>query len=696
MTWVFGEFALDSGRYRLTHRGVEIHVEPRVLETLVYLVEHRDRVVPKDELLENVWSAAFVTDSALKRAIQEARRALGDDGDRQEFIATVRGRGYRFVAAIEKAPSSGDLQPDTGVSYRSLRRRITLVALGLALLVALLTVLYLRSGPGRRAPPGSGAPVRLAVLPFENIGPVEDDWFAVGLAEEITTRLAKIDGLAIISRTSSKRYADQPLATVSSELDVEYVLEGAVRLEAGADGSPGRIRITPQLIRVEGDRHIWAEIYERALADVFGVQANIAAQVAAALDLALTREQVDELAQPLTKDLDAYTSYLRGIEVQSRAASVEDHRRAAGLFERATELDGRFAAAYARLAIALQNVHMDYAADVETEADEALERARELAPNAVETLMAEGTLAHFSNRFDQHRAAAAFQAALDRDPAATGAHAGLGKVRRHQGRLEEAIRHLERALELDPQNHDAASYLAMTYEGVRRFAEADAMFERAIALAPDDGRLWGWRANLQLAWQGDIRRAQAVLAESPRGVEVPANFPAYLALCSDRPEEAARLADELTIEQLLTWPLMQWSAFQGYRRTGQQERVERLATGLAAQGGLLDQRYPDEYYPPLVLGMADLFAGRGAAALDRFETAADRLISLSRFQGPKIRELIAYTEMELGREEQAVALLAELLETDYQGPLTPARLRVEPWWEPLRDDPGFRALLTSG
>ena len=247
----------------------------------------------------------------------------------------------------------------------------------------------------------------IVVLPFENLGAPEDEYFADGMTEEITSRLAVVSGLRVISRTSAMQYKkNRPsLKQVGEELGVDHVLEGSVRW-ARTDEGKGRVRITPQLIRVADDTHVWADSYDRVIEDIFATQSEIAENVVAKLGIKLLDNESQALAVELTDNPAAYQAYLRGLEILSKAEGdwSEIANRSGRVFERAVQLDPAFARAWARLSFvkALEYWLLGVAPDLVTDAKAALDRAMELTPDDPYVRLAQGYYFYYVLRdFDQ-------------------------------------------------------------------------------------------------------------------------------------------------------------------------------------------------------------------------------------------------------------------------------------------------------
>jgi adenylate cyclase len=321
----------------------------------------------------------------------------------------------------------------------------------------------------------------LVVLPFENLGTPEEQYFADGITEELTARLAFIRGLYVKSRTSANAYreTDKTVQQIGEELGVDFVLEGAVRWETTEEGER-RIRIPPQLIRVSDDRHLWQERYELELAGIFQVQSVIAERVALALDITLLEPERRLVRRQPTDNLQAYEYYLRGKAHELRA----EERAAVSMYETAIELDSTFAEAHAALGVAIWRLGFFGARDVSgVRAKAALAKAEQLGPGLVETHLALGETHYRSRRYDSATVHLEFVRA--RQPSNSAAIAMIGWMQRRQGKWEESVAHIETALALDPKNHQWAGNLGHSLLLMRRYSEAERYLKRAIAMAPD-------------------------------------------------------------------------------------------------------------------------------------------------------------------------------------------------------------------
>ncbi|MGD8413097.1 MAG: protein kinase, partial [Candidatus Latescibacterota bacterium] len=357
------------------------------------------------------------------------------------------------------------------------------------LAIVVIAALYLLNSRISDSPAPSGLPDRpkLVVLPFENLGAAEDEYFADGITEEVTTRLAKLEDLGVISRKSAMKYkdSDKTLKEIGEELDVHYALEGSIRWDKTGDTS--QVRINTQLIRVSDDTHIWADSFNRVYEQIFVLEAEIAEDVAEALNLTLLAPEREALAKAPTENLEAYDFYLKGREVYDRAADVEDFNIATTLVEQAVRLDSTFSLAYALLARFYTNDYFNNRFPDEPRLRQGLEAARAALrhnPDGAEGHIAMGYYHYYGSR-DYEHALAEFKLAEQMEPNNAAMFQAMGFVQRRQGNWGEALANLEHALELDPASVDIYGNVIETALYMRRYREADRYIENAIKMAPD-------------------------------------------------------------------------------------------------------------------------------------------------------------------------------------------------------------------
>ena len=549
----------------------------------------------------------------------------------------------------------------------------------------------------------SGAQV-LAVLPFENLGAAEDEYFADGMTDEVRGKLATLPGLEVIASQSSAEYKEsaKSLEQIADELGAEYLVIGKVRWDKGTGGQ-SRVRVSPELVEVVSGRAPttkWQAPFDAALTDVFQVQADIAAQVAAALDVALGAEAQQALAAEPTTNLTAYDAYLKGEDAWQGGAANDPAslQRAIDFYEQAVALDSSFSPAWAQLA----RTHARYYVNGTptsagaARAKSAAERAVALAPGGAESQLALGDY-HFNVGNDPARALAAYGAGLRTSPDDAELLTATAPVEQSLGRWEEALAHLTRAQALDPRSVDTARRLARTLLWLRRYPEAAAAYDRALTLAPTNLTIIQSRAIVSLA-QGDLAGARAVLRVAPAEVE-PEALIAYMATYWD----LGWVLDDAQQQLLLglgpdafggdrgTWGLV---LAQAYALRGDQPRAQIYADSarLAFEEQVRD--VPDDAQRHVLLGLALAYLGDKADAVREGERGlALQPITRDAYLGAYYQHQLARIYILVGEPEKALDRLEPLLEIPYY--LSPGWLRIDPNFDPLRTNPRFQR-LTAG
>ena len=423
MKYLFDNQVLDTDRRELRRGSEPVAIEPQVFDLLVYLVENRERVVSKDDLIASVWAGRIVSDSTLTTRINAVRRAVGDTGEEQKLIRTFARKGLRFVADVQTLSEGEGAQPP-GRSDKPARARARL-ALPL---------------PDRLA---------IAVLPLTNMtGDPEQEYFSDGISEDIITALSKLRWFFVIARNSSFIYKGKAvhMKQVAEELGVGYVVEGSVRR------SGDNVRITAQLNDATTGSHLWAERYDRKLADVFAVQDEITEAIVAAIEPQLYAAESFRASRKLPESLDAWDLLMRALSHFWRLTR-QDNVVAQALLEKAVAIDPDYGRARGVLATSHAfGGHMGWE-DIAT-----------IAPIA-------------------ERAARAAIVADSEDP---WAHLALGSVHLYARRFEESLAAFETALRLNPSFSLAQGYYGLTLSYCGRWQEGALAAERALRLSPRD------------------------------------------------------------------------------------------------------------------------------------------------------------------------------------------------------------------
>ncbi len=461
MQFLFADHTLDTNTRELRRGDTHIAVPPQVFDLLTYLVQNRERVVSKDDLLAALWGGRLVADSTLATHINAARKAVGDSGDEQKLIRTIARKGIRFVGDVHSRPLGQETAPP-------ITSRI----------------------PARSAVPPSERPA-IAVLPFLNLsGESAQEYFSDGISEDIITALSKLRWFVVIARNSSFSYKGKSvhMKQIAEELGVGYVLEGSVRKEGE------RVRITAQLIDVATGSHLWAERYDRELADVFAVQDEITESIVAAIEPKLYAAESFLAQRKAPENLDAWHLVMRAMWHFWRM-TPEDNLLAQGLLEQAIAIDPEFAQAQAVLAVSLIfGVQMGW-----QDSDAVLPSAERAALAAVR-IDNEDPWAHLAIAFVNARlgrianSLAAFEIALRLNPSFALAHGCRGLVLSWGLHWREGAEAANRALRLSPRDPFAAIFYGIAgyaaYVG-RNYAEAIALTRKGIRQRSDF--VAGWR-----------------------------------------------------------------------------------------------------------------------------------------------------------------------------------------------------------
>jgi serine/threonine-protein kinase len=568
------------------------------------------------------------------------------------------------------------------------------LALGFVLGLGLLFGWLRRHG---NEAPGEGGAKRLAVLPFENLGGADDEYFADGVTDEVRGKLAALPGLQVTARSSSNLYKKSTKSPqeIGRDLGVDYLLTGTVRWEK-ADGS-NHVRVSPELIQVSTGSTKWQEPFDAALTDVFKVQGEMAEEVAQALDLALGAPQRTALAAKPTGNSAAYDAYLKG-EAASQAMGTGDPlplRTAIGFYEQAVALDSGFAQAWVELSRAHSLLYANAVPDPEVgrRAREGAERALRLAPNQPGSHLALGDYLT-AVPGDQERGREAYEAGLRLAPNDADLLGASALVEITTGKWEEALAHFSRAQALDPRSVAIARRLAYTLLRVRRYPEALAASERAIALAPGNVQVLETKAMTYLA-QGDLEGARRVVREVPPGMD-PTNLVAYFGNFWDLywvlPPEQQALLLRLTpaaFPDRSSWAIV---LAQTYRLRDDRARTRAYAdSALVAFEGRLAGA-PDDAQSHIFRGLALAYLGRKAEAIAEGERGIALLpIAKDTYTGPYLQHQVVRIYIETGEPEKALDRLEPLLKMPYY--LSPGWLRVDPGFDPLRKNPRFQKLI---
>jgi serine/threonine-protein kinase len=572
---------------------------------------------------------------------------------------------------------------------------------GVTALVVLAGAAGLAVRQSRSARPAAAAGrTMLAVLPFNNLGRPDDEYFATGLTDEITSRLSGVERLGVISGASAGQYRNstKSLRDIGRELGVAYVLEGSVRWEQPA-GAPPRVRVIPQLVRVDDERHLWSDRYDATLADLFDVQASIAEAVTRALNVAIAGGERSALAARPTDDMQAYAYYLQGNQYLTGSwGELKRLRIAVEMYRKAVSADTGFGVAYAKLSEALSSLY----ASTTGGRPEHIEQARAAAETAVRLQpdLAEAHLAlgyyHYRSRKSYDAALREFAVAQRLQPNGVEVIQALGLLERRRGRLQEGVEHLKQAAELDPRSAELASDIGMTDWFLRAYSESERYLDRAIALAPDWVPPHAQKAWLYVSWQGDLARARQTIAHAAdlTGLGNVVGFmnPDAIFMLPQDPAHRAAFEELAPRDFEDDTALYALSKAEWFRLRGMPQRVRAYCD--SARAVLEVELRTDQtlHWRRSFLGYAYAGLGRPQDAI-REGTAALALVpdSTEAMQRPFAAFALARIYALTGRDELAVRQLEYLLKIPSLVSLP--LLRVDPTWTRLGGNRQFQRLM---
>jgi TolB-like protein/tetratricopeptide (TPR) repeat protein len=544
----------------------------------------------------------------------------------------------------------------------------------------------------------------VAVLPFENLGDSADAYFADGMTDEVRGKLAQLSGLAVIARASSNEYrgTTKTPQEIARELGADYLLTATVRWEK-VQGRPSRVRVSPELMQLQPGAPPtteWQQGFDASLTDVFKVQADIAGEVASALDVALGDSVRRDLAARPTTNVAAYDAFLKG-EAAADALGVGDPptiRRAIGFYEQAVALDPAFVPAWARLAQARALLYGNSTPTPELAAQTrfAVDRARALGPNRSEGYLALGKY-HISVVGDNRQASAAFQAGLKLAPGNPELLVAAALTEQNLGRWEAALPHLVRAAMLDPRSASNARRVGLTLLWLRRHSEARTALDRALALAPGNLAIIEAKAMVSLG-EGDLAGAKDVVRAALDTVE-PASLYAYFGtywdlfwvLDDNQQRQLLTLPPDLFDNDTASWALVRAQTW--YER-GNRAQARVYGDSSERSFGKQLEANPEVGQLHVLRGLALAYAGRKAEAIEQGERGV-AVVPLSRdaYIGAYYQHQLARIYLLLGEPEKALDHLEPLLKIPYY--VSPGWLRIDPTFAPLKGNPRFERLIAT-
>src|ERR1700736_6168496 len=541
----------------------------------------------------------------------------------------------------------------------------------------------------------------IAVLPFENLSDEKENaYFADGIQDDILTNLSKIGDLKVISRTSVMSYRTKPATVreIAKALGVSSVLEGSVRREGN------RVRVSVQLINANNDEHLWANNYDRDLTDVFAIQTDLAREIAGALQAKLSPTEKAQMERKPTENGEAYLAFLQGHTLFFQSIEdLEKLKQAEQLYERAIQLDPKFALAFARYSqLESWLVHSFERTTERRQKARALgQRALQLQPDLPEAHLAMGfSLYYGDNDFDG--ALKEFEIAQRGLPNEAEGYLAIGSIQRRMGKWSESTASLEKAASLDPKDGWMLQNLALNSHNLRDYDAANKTIDRGLQVNPKGIGLWEVKTKLAIAEKGDLSVSEKAF-EAAKSMEL--NTEEKLWLCGARADvfllerkyqDGLSAAESLSDDLLAAIPAALSSKYYliGFARKALHDEAGARAALLKAKGLLEGQlrKSPDSPEMHIQLAKVLAFLGEKDAALTEARRATEILPeSKDAFGGPEITEGVAEVCAIVGENARAIELLDGLLSRP--SPVTVPLLKLSPIWDPLRKDPRFQALI---
>jgi TolB-like protein/class 3 adenylate cyclase/Tfp pilus assembly protein PilF len=546
----------------------------------------------------------------------------------------------------------------------------------------------------------------IAVLPFENRSEDKANaYFADGIQDEILTRLSKIADLKVISRTSTQHYKSAPenLPEIAKQLGVAHIVEGSVQKSGEA------VRVNVQLIKAANDSHLWADTFDRKLTDIFAVESEVARAIAEQLQAKLTGQEEQLIAAKPTDNPEAYDAYLRGLAytLKTSALSAANSLAAQKYLKEAVRLDPRFAQSWALLSIVDSrgyiSANLQPTVALREEARQAAETAFILEPNLGETLLAKGNY-HYACLKDYDTAVRYFEQARQLLPNSSRIPESLAYVARRRGQWDRSESYFAEAERLDPRNVSLLTQSAVNYSARRRFPEARRKLDQVLDIIPDDVDTLANKASIAQA-EGDLPRASALLAPlQPTATDrLALRIKTYQAILERRPAQIIPLLKEVWAkpDPAIGYINPEQHFWLGWAQeiAGDHSAAEETWRQVRSEEESFLKEQPDNYRLMADLALTDMALGDKAAAL----TLAERAVVANPIEkdnqlGLFLLEVLARVAAGTGEPDRAIAALHQLFSKPFfsalatPSTLTPALLRLDPMFDPLRNDPRFQKL----
>jgi len=642
-------------------------------------------------------AAAIRAYEAFERRLTEEYE-LEPSAETQALAAGIRDGERRLPAARPATPSRAGHEP------RPRRRRVPALSLTVVALVTTLVVVM----TARFRHPVGAAPrePRVLVLPFQNLGAADDAYFADGITDEITARLAMVPGLRVVGGQAALRYkgTSKTPRQMRAETDVDYVLEGTVSWQRGPSG-PGRVRVRPQLINARDETQAWATVLDEDMntTQLFALLSGITRRVVDELHVAIEAPQQQRLSSIPTRSLEAYDYYLRGRTFVRGSWSASNIRAAIELLDRAVARDSIFALAYAWLSVAHTNAAWLHSlgADHYQQGRDAAERALKLDPQLPDAYRALGHY-YYACCQDYQRALSYLQSGHGRRPGDSQIVMFIGNIHKRMGQWDEAIRYYEEAASLDPGWQNPLLNLSQAQLWMRRYEEAERTSRRALALEPRDAFAYTIWASVPLLRDGDLAAAHRIVREAAAvsdGYDG-MRLPFYLELLERRYGTAVqqlsnRLGPVETGDDWLVNDQIRKAVVSRLLGDSNAARAHFDSARLELDRRLVEFARSPQMQNWLRSGLTICYAGLGrrTAALEQArQVLASDPLAVDAISGPAALQDVALAYTMLGDRTAALDVIERLLSVPAR--FSPQLLRLDPLWDPLRGDPRFERLVS--
>ena len=619
-------------------------------------------------------------------------------------MAKVPADRYATAAEFARAlTAASELHSADTTASRSAGARKRHVPLAAVLLIGILigvgALFAWKLGSGASDP--ADATRTIAVLPFENLGAPDDQYFADGMSDEVRGRLATLPGLTVIARGSANQYRDSKKtpAEIARELGARYLLTATVRWEKGGAGG-SRVRVTPELVEIRpgaAPSTRWQQPFDAVMSDVFKVQADIAGQVAEALDVELAPKEKQQLETRPTTNMAAYDAYLQGNEVFDQGLPVP-LQRAAGLYGRAVALDSTFLEAWSRLSRANSNLYwltsplQEYAATARAAAT----RAAAIAPNSAATHKAQGDIHRFIEA-DWNHAIEQYNLARQADPQDAEVLSQIAFSQQGAGLWDGAVATLKEGIRLDPRSVSVQQRLARSYLWLRKYPEALRETERLASLAPASAQPTQAMVMAHLA-MGNLEEARKALRSVPKSIDQTelvaffANFwDLYWILTDEQQNLLLRLSPAPFGDDRGSWGIV---LAQTHYLRGDVARARIYADSSRIDHERILAESPNDDQRTVFLGLGHAILGNKAEAI-RYGERAIQITPMTRdaYTGVYLKYLLARIYLMVGETDRAIDQLESVLKTPFY--VSPGWLRVDPEWNPIRTHPRFQAITAQ-